>query len=298
MRVGLVLLFALSTCASGTAQSLEQVLSRVSEEAEAFRLAAPNLLAREKLVQRAIRPPKRFRPRLGSASLQPPKPQYRTREVISEYSFASFREAPGVWHEFREVVSVDNHRIASPEKARRTLTAGLRSEDERLKKQILEDFEKHGLKGAAADFGQVILLFTRRRLSDYSFAWLGVGRVGTEQARILSFRQTGGTASLEIFQNRKAVHEPLQGQLWVRATDWMPLRVLLIAERQEGQTEVRDDATVDYTSTPQGHLAPVSVIHRQTSGGVLVIENLFQYSDFRAFQADTDVKFYGEGRKQ
>jgi len=101
MGAGLLLLFALSTCASLPAQSLEQVLSRVSEEAEAFRLAAPRLLAREKLVQRVLQPPARFRPRLGNAPLEPPKPQYLTREVISEYGFASFRDAPGALHESR-----------------------------------------------------------------------------------------------------------------------------------------------------------------------------------------------------
>jgi len=297
MRGGLLLFLALSTCASGTAQSLEQVLSRLSEEAEAFRLAAPNLLAREKLVQRSVRPGKRFRPRIGNAALEPPKPQYRTREVISEYGFASFREAPGAIHEFRQVISVDNRGIATPEKARQSLTAGLRSEDDRLKKQLLETFEKYGLKGAVTDFGQVILLFTRRRLTDYSFAWESVARLGPDRARILYFRQTGGTASLEIFGSRRAVREPLQGEIWLRMTDWLPLRVTLKVDRKNGDAVVRDEATVDYVTTPQGNLAPVSVTYRETAGGSVVVENLFQYSDFRAFQANAEVKFSGEGKQ-
>ncbi len=291
MRTGLLLLPSLLICASGPAQPLEQVLSRVSEEAEAFRLAAPNLLAREKLVQRAIRPPKRFRPRLGNAALEPPKPQYRTREVISEYGYASFREAPGALHELRQVISVDNRHVTTPEKARRTLTAGLRSEDDRLKKRMLENFEKNGLTGAAADFGQIILLFTRRRLADYTFTRSGDGRIGAERARILSFRQKGGSASFAIFQGRKEVHQTLEGQLWVRATDSLPLRVMLATERTQDNKVIRDEATVDYTRGAQGHLVPVSVTHRETAGDVLVIENLFQYSDFRTFQADTEVKF-------
>jgi hypothetical protein len=129
MRAGLLLLFALSTCASGPAQTLEQVLSRVSEKAETFHLAAPRLLAREKLVQRVLQPPPRFRPRVGNAALEPPKPQYRTRELISEYGFATFRDAPGALREFRQVVSADSRAVASPEKARRNLAQGLRSED-------------------------------------------------------------------------------------------------------------------------------------------------------------------------
>jgi hypothetical protein len=298
MRAGFALLISLSTCASGPAQPLEQVLSRLSEEAEAFRLAAPNLLAREKLVQRAVRPPKRFRPRLGNAALGPPKPQYRTREVISEYAFASLREAPGALHEFRQVVTADNRRVATPEKAQRTLAAGLRSDDDRLQKQLLENFEKYGLTGAASDFGQTILLFTRRRLADYAFLAKGSGRIGADQARILTFRQTGGAASFAVFERRQAVHEPLQGEIWLRVKDWMPLRVVLVAERKEGATEARDEATVDYATTPQGHLAPVSVTHREKFGDAVVVENQFQYPDFRLFQAQTEVEFSDQGKKR
>jgi hypothetical protein len=290
MRPGLLLLLAASFSVSVPGQSLEQVLSRVSEEAEAFRLAAPSLLAREKLAQRALQPPKRFRPRLGAAALEPPQPQYRTRQVVSEYGFASFQDAPGALHELRQVISADNRQIASPEKAQRTLSAGLRSPDDRRKKRMLEAFEKYELTGAATDFGQVILLFTRRRLPDYSFAWLSVGRIGTGRARILSFRQTAGPAAFRIFEGCKAVHAPLQGQLWLRMTDWTPLRVVLVTERKEGENTVRDEATVDYATTPQGHLAPLSVTHRETSGGSLVVENVFQYSDFRTLQAGEPEK--------
>ena len=52
-----------------------------------------------------------------------------------------------------------------------------------------------------------------------------------------------------------------------------------------------DEATVDYVMTQHGFLAPASVVHRQTVASQLVVENLFQYSPFRRFAADTDIKF-------
>ena len=49
------------------AQTLPQILSRVSEEAEVFRHVAPEVLAEETLTQRGVKPPGRFRPRVGAA---------------------------------------------------------------------------------------------------------------------------------------------------------------------------------------------------------------------------------------
>ena len=41
---------------------LDQILSRVSEEAEMFRRVAPQTLAEETLTQRSLKPQPRFRP--------------------------------------------------------------------------------------------------------------------------------------------------------------------------------------------------------------------------------------------
>jgi hypothetical protein len=272
-------------------ERLAAILARLSEEAEVFARMAPDLVAQETLKQQARKAPPRFRPRAGNSALQPLKPQYRTREIVSEYGYSTFREAPGVLHEFRQVVSVDGRRIATVEKARQTLSRGLRSEDDRLKKRMLEGFEKHGLTGAAADFGQVILLFGKRRLTNYIFSISGGQRMGAEAALILSFRQTGGAGSLLIFDRRKALHQPLEGEIWVRQADGVPLRIALRSARKEADATIRDEATVDYVVSPHGALAPVSVVHRQFAGADLVVENLFQYSSFRKFSSESEIKF-------
>lgn len=273
------------------AGSIASILARVSEEAEAFRTMAPNLLAQETFQQRALKPPRRFRPRLGNAALQPPKPEYRTRAIVSEYGYATFRDAPNALHEFRQVVSVDGRRIASQEKARRTLTIGLRSEDDALKKRMLENFEKHGLRGAVTDFGQILLLFGRRRLDDYTFRVEGSGMVGAEAATILHFEQRGGSGALLIFEKRRAMHQPLEGQLWVRRSDSRPLRVVLRSTTKDGERVTRHEATVDYVFSSHGVLVPVSVVHRQFVGPDLVVENVFRYSPFRMFSTDTEMQF-------
>src|ERR1700689_3795442 len=64
----LALLFLAS--AAG-AQTLPEILSRVSEEAEVFRRVAPQVLSEETLTQRALKPPPRFHPRLGATAAQP-----------------------------------------------------------------------------------------------------------------------------------------------------------------------------------------------------------------------------------
>ncbi len=274
-----------------SAGEMQSILARVSEEADVFRANAPKMLAEETLVQRALKPPRRFRPRIGAAAVTAPKPEYRTREIVSEYGFSSFKDSPNALHEFRQVVTVDGRRVSSQQDARRSLAIGMRSEDDEVKKRMLERFEKHGLAGAAADFGQVLLLFGRRQLQDYEFRSDGEGRIGAEAALILTFRQRGGGGSLLIFEKRKALHVPLDGRLWVRRADSRPLRVELSSTRKEGNTEIRDEATVDYTVNAHGVSAPVSVTHREFSGGTLVVENVFQYSPFRVFSVDAEIKF-------
>src|SRR5580698_2801494 len=50
------------------AQTLPEILSRLSEEAEVFRHVAREILAEETLTQRALKAPARFHPRLGTAA--------------------------------------------------------------------------------------------------------------------------------------------------------------------------------------------------------------------------------------
>ncbi len=287
----LALLALIPAAARSQAPPAAEILRRVAEEAEVFRSAARDMVSEETLTHRWMKPPSRFRPRVGQTALEAPKPTLESREVISEYAFGSLKEAPGLLHEFRQVVSVDGRKVVSAEKARRTLSLNLRSDDDRVKKQMLRDFEKHGLKGAATtDFGQILLLFMRRRQSGYRFEMKGESRVGADDAIVLGYEEIRNE-SLTVFAGRDTVHQALKGELWVRKPDYMPLRVTMAVERPEGDYVITIDATVDYAPTAHGVLMPVSVLHRESAKGMVLTENQFRYAPFKKFSAETELKF-------
>jgi hypothetical protein len=265
--------------------------SRLAEEAEVFAHAARNVLAQETLHQRTRKPARRFRPRIGEGAAALPKEEFLTREIVSEYGFSSFKDSPAALHEFREVTSVDGRKVQAQEKARRTLTLGVKSADDNLKKQMLRDFEKHGLTGAVTDFGQLILLFTKRRLANYTFEVSGSERIGADSAVLLSFRQIGGDERLTVFAGHEARRTPLDGVIWLREPDFRPLRIRLNSERRDGEFLVKTEATVDYAMSAHGCVLPASVAHRETAGDKLLTENRFEYTPFRKFGAESELKF-------
>jgi hypothetical protein len=219
-----------------------------------------------------------------------PSIEYRTREIISEYSFATLHDSP-MLHEFRQVISVDGRRINTPEQARRSLSLGLKSEDDRARKRMLEDFRKMGLSEAAMDFGQLLLLFTKRELHNYDFRITGSDRLGADEAIVLTFDQRQGDQTMLVFEGRKTVRAKLDGKLWVRKPDGLPLRISMRSQWKEDGHHRVHEAVVEYTPTPFGIVAPVSVKHTEHLDKLLITENLFRYTPFKHFGADAEIKF-------
>ena len=265
---------------------LDRVLARVSGEAEAFAGRAPMMVTQETLRQKVRRGPARFRPRVGVAPVA-----YLTREIVSEYGWSRFKDSPNWLHEFRQVITVDGRQVRSHEKARTTLTMGINSEDDRVKKRMLEEYARYSLADVGTDFGQLILLFARRGLANYAFQPIGAGRIGADQTLQYAFEQKAGQEALTIFQRRQMIRQNLRGSLWVRERDGVPLRVVLESVRQEGKVKIRDEAVVDYMMSAHGALVPVSVVQRQLQDGELMVENRFEYGPFRKFAATSDIKF-------
>lgn len=272
-------------------QRVGDMLSRISEEAEVFRQIAPQTFSQETLQQRARKAPPRFIPRTGDAALKPPPLRYKTREIVSEYSYGFLSESPHVLHEFRQVTSVDGKQVAPPEKARRTLALGMQSSDDIARKQMLMSFEKYGLSGAATDFGQLILLFSKRHIKNYQFSFAREERLGADEAIVLSYRQKAGPDGVTIFQERRAIRSPLEGEVWVRKPDYLPLRITMLSHWTVGKNAIQDEATVDYTATAFGLIVPIAVVHRETAGDGLVAENIFRYTPFHKFSAEAEIKF-------
>jgi hypothetical protein len=270
---------------------IPKMTARIAEEAEVFAHSAKAVLSEEKLAQRTRKPVSRFHPRVGASATQAPKEEFLTREIVSEYGYSSFKDSPAALHEFRTVISVDGKKVLGVEKARRTLTLGMTSTDDGTKKQMLRDFEKHGLIGAATDFGQLILLFTKRRLADYEFYPDGQDRIGVDAAAVLAFKQKAGQESLTIFAGNTALRSELRGYIWVRTPDYLPLRIQLLSSRKDGPLVINTKATVDYAMSAHGCILPASVVHRDTVSGKLITENIFQYGPFRKFGAESELKF-------
>jgi hypothetical protein len=281
----------LSLARAQQAGDVQNIMSRVSEEAEVFAHSARAVLSEETLKQRTRKGAVRFRPRIGDAATKPPKEEFLEREIVSEYGFSSFKDSPAALHEFRTVTAVDGRKVAGVEKARRTLTMGMASADDAVKKQMLRDFEKHGLTGAATDFGQLILLFAKRRLADYDFEIAGQDRIGADPAVVVKFRQKGGQEALTVFAHNAALRNTLQGAIWVRTPDYLPLRIRLVSSRKEGAFVVNTEGTVDYVMSAHGCVLPAAVVHRDTMGDKLMTENVFQYTTFRKFGAESELKF-------
>jgi hypothetical protein len=273
------------------AQTLPEILSRVSEEAEVFRHVAPEVLAEETLTQRGIKPPGRFRPRVGAAATKTTPTNLQTREIISEYSLGTLKDALQSLHEFRQVVSVDGRAVSSAASARHTLVLGLSSSDDHAKKRMLEEFQKHGLSTAVVDFGPLLLLFTKRQMGSYHFELAGTDRMGADQVQIVSYRQISGPDRMLVFQGRQAIHQPIEGRIYARMPDGLPLRITITESREAGKHRFRDEATVDYVQNANGFVAPAAVVHKGYADDQLMVEDEFRYTVFRKFGADAEIKF-------
>lgn len=276
----------------GPAASKDEILARAAVEAEAFQQNIPNALSEETLDQKALMPPSRFRPRIGSSAMAAPHPRIRTRQIVSEYSVGTFQAAASHdLHEFRQVVSVDGRAVQSIESARHALSLGVHSEDDRIRKRMLEDFARYGLVDIASDYGLILLEFSKRGQQNLDVQLGSIANIGTETARALIWKQKSDAGGELEFAGKSAVRQPLQGVLWVRESDGLPLRVEAWAEYTDHKHVIRDHATVDYSQSSHGFLTPVSVVHRHLIDGQLITENLYRYQPFKMFSSDAEIKF-------
>ncbi len=284
---------ALCLAASAAAQPpLARILSRVSEEAEVLQQKITNTITQEILEQRTLLPPSRFHLRPGAQDLFPESLRLQVREVVSEYTIGVVG-APQARNllEFREVVSVDGVPRKTADAARHALFLEMRSPDDRFRKRLLEDLAAHGLVDIATDYALMLLIFSKRGLQSVKTGAVTEARIATDDALVLEWQQTNSSAGELEFRGKRVARRPLQGALWVRKSDGLPLRIQAWTEHTDGKASIRDEATIEYAVSAHGFLAPASVIHRHLLGGQLITENLYRYEPFRLFSAETEIKF-------
>lgn len=275
-------------------EQTQKMTARLGEEAQAFAKLAPMVLGRETLKQRALKPPRRFHPRIGKAALEPPKPVWQTREIVSEYGFSSFAGRPDELHELRQPVSVDGKPTRNAAKALENLAASITSKDDDRKRKLLKEFEKLGLIGAVSDLGQILLLFTPRQIERYEFTFKCPAKLVNEPVLVFSYKQLDGPEALTVFEENKggrAVEVKLSGEIWVRQLDYLPVRITILSTAGEGRDAVEEQAAVDYVMSPYGALLPFSATHKEMRAAKPVVENDFSYTNFRKFGASAEIKF-------
>ncbi len=264
----------------------QRLAVRLAEEAAAFQRLAPQVLGTETLEQRAQKPPRRFGIRIGKAATGPRPAEWQSRTIVSEYGFSAFA-SDGSVHELRQVTSVDGRAVKNkgPEALARIIVA----DDDSRKRELLRQFEEHGLRGAVTDFGPLLLLFAPPSIARYEFSYLGQTRLDNVPATVFSYKQIDGPNALTVFEGGVANSFSIAGEIWVRA-DYLPLKITLAST----SGNVRQEASVDYALSRFGALLPAATHHRELRAGVLQAENNFSYSNFKRFGASAGIIFESE----
>jgi hypothetical protein len=279
MRGLMLLCFALVMRADDSTQKL---VKRLGDEAAAFQKVAPQLVGRETLHQRALAAP-RFKVRVGDAAKQAQAADWKEHEIVSEYAFALLGQQI---HELRQVTSVDGKRVAGETQAQDALAKLITGNDDQRKRRALEQLEKYGLRGGATDFGQILLLFSRGNIERYEITAVGPRLMGTVATQVFRYQQLDGPQALTIFRAAATQRLSVQGEIWVREADGLPVRITMTATDSSGDKDkpLREEATVDYAMSAFGTLLPVETTHRELRGGEEVAENKFSYRDFHRFE--------------
>jgi hypothetical protein len=279
MRGLMLLCFALVMRADDSTQKL---VKRLGDEAAAFQKVAPQLVGRETLHQRALAAP-RFKVRVGDAAKQAQAGDWKEHEIVSEYAFALLGQQI---HELRQVTSVDGKRVAGETQAQDALAKLITASDDQRKRRALEQLEKYGLRGGATDFGQILLLFSRANIERYEITAAGPRLMGTVATQVFRYQQLDGPQALTIFRAAATQRLSVQGEIWVREADGLPVRITMTATDSSGDKDkpLREEATVDYAMSAFGTLLPVETTHRELRGGEEVAENKFSYRDFHRFE--------------
>lgn len=270
-------------------QDLTPLLNRLSEEAEAFFTNITRVVGTETLRQKAMRTDRRFRPRIGSAA---PPVEWRNKEVVSEFGVSLFSEGGGLLHELRKVQQVDGREVRKATEARMSLALDMRSSDDRIRRKLLLDLEQYGLTGAATDFTLSLLMFRKQPIRGFTFGPVTKTRLGADELLAVRFVQREGEGQFTVFEGNQTHRQKLQGEVWLRLPDGVPLRIILLAGTpgEKGVTIV-DEGRVDYLPSAQGFLLPVAVVHRRFRNRELFLEEVYSYQRFQRFSADAEIRF-------
>ncbi len=266
--------------------------ARLASQAQSFAEQLPNLIGTETLEQKSISYATRMRIRVGEAALKPVPPKIRERRIRSEMGFVlRGKEAP-VWSELRKVMDVDGKQVTAPKKARERLAFGLKSDDERERLRMMEEFMRYGLDGLATDYSLTLLLFRFGDIDKMRFVATGTSEFsGADRVNAYQFSRADTEAGVTVFDGKQAIKQPLRGTIWLRAGDLVPLKIQLLSRLVQDKTVIDDEGLVEYQLSRYGAVVPRAVLYQRKVNGVLVLETRYEYKDFQKFGADAELKF-------
>jgi hypothetical protein len=207
------------------------------------------------------------------------QPRIEEHTVVSRYTFVSFRESPEALRELRQVRTIDG----KPAKALPldAVAAAVTANDERQKRKVLEDFEKIGLKGVAAEIGQLLLLFNGRKIQNYEFSLQSRRFVGADPLLVFSYNQIEGAGSMTVFRDKDVLRPKLSGEVWVDGS-FQPLKVTLatVVDAPDGKGLARHQMEVSYAPTAAGNLMPTRARYLVIRDGARHSETEYEYRNF------------------
>ncbi len=270
----------------------------LASRAQSFAESLPNLVCTETLVQKELRHSTRLRIRRDDQVLVAPPPKIQEREIVSELGYVlDGREQP-TWREVRKVMRVDAKLVASREKARERLVFGLRSNRDRDRMRMMEEFARYGLDTTATDYGLTLLIFLPSEIAKFEFKGEKEEVVNGEALDVYLFRRTDREAAVTVFDNKRAEHAPLQGRVWIQRATGTPLRIQLLAVTRVDDAPILDEGVVQYGPSRFGSLVATSVHFQRSSQGKLLAEAEYRYSDHQKFGAEAELKFESDPEKE
>jgi hypothetical protein len=279
------LAFLLLAVALRADERTRKLLDRLTQEAQAFQMVAPQVVGREQLLQKAlIAAPTHIKIRFGQSATVAPKPSWEQHSVVSQYGFSALGGSPQNIHELRQVSEVDGRQVQDQQKAQDALAKAITATGDQRKKLSLMQLEKYKLHGAVTDFGQLLLLFAGANQERYEFTYAGSRRLVTTNALVFDYRQLDGPQALTVFNaaGPKAERLRVEGEIWVQPSDYALRRITLTAIGGP-ESAIRQEATVDYLPSDWGSVLPSAVLHQELHQGRMTVENRFTYSGFRRF---------------
>ncbi len=285
------LLVLVALCAGAGLAQLGLDRPQLASRAQSFAEQLPNLVGTETLRQRSISYASRLRIRVGEAALKPAPPKIRERTIHSELAYALRGQEEKNWYELRTVLTVDGKRVNTPRKAREKLLLGLKSDDERQRLKLMEEFSRYGLEALATDYSLTLLLFRPGEIDRLQLEEAGSEFIGADRVLRYRFRRQDDGAALTLYDQKQVVRQPLVGEIWVRQADMTPVRIRLDSRLEQNGVVIEDTGEVEYDVSRFGVAVPVRVRHTRQVNGQLVNETNYLYENFQKFGAETELKF-------